>query len=1138
MSERDTLNENHDKPPNDRRPHDTPHKRDRSRSNGPVSGVSSTSTRGYVFRPPRRSDTSHSGADLNATQNQDERSGEGSEDSRDADVPDTDLNESPQKRSSQKRSPTARRDRQGRRHRRGRSRRTTPNRRTEPDERKPSRRHRMGSGSGRQRGTQTRHTQTARRTAQEALQAALQEVLDESGLGNVKAQIKALSASAARRLAETSEAVQEVLDTPPMARGDEEPPMIVPVDWLQAVLYICVTSWGRPTKIRATEIYDHAGSSIRRAGITTLQTTQMEIHPGRYDPERGIKPKTEYVPQPVAIEATVAWLRWDRRGESTDQLSIDWPETDISEGLIPDGLTVDALADLLQAIAQALRPETTDQMDGQVEDSQVDTDTSWTGTSPVSDIYGAMTSRYADAVKEQGGILNVDTPLFEAEKRFGPPLLTLSDKARQWIVSTEAKEGDDDGAVKDGSVTDECPTGKGPDCSGTSSLSEKLLRVENHRPYPTGPDPQEGPANPCEGPTPTTNSPPKDLSDCSDKADNGRLQRSDRSCPSFAVGRKSGVTALFEDGGIRFKDQWMIRHSQAIMIAEVTSGLSDATHHFFVHAVRSSSAAQKRSGGWFPFYYKHIRKTLPVSDEEFNRTELVWRPLAERELIAYRTHHSGRGRARSFHVDPEWLTRFHEVQFDGSDANDSITVDAFTGQRKARKPRRTRCHDRNRKKYTGSLMEGLQVLKGTAKRFDKVAVEAHLVDQKRKMEAARLKVRGETTADFRNHMRSYFDVADAELERHGWPTGVSLERWKMIYPGQRYTDAFLTHRQLQKAYLNDLRCYAAVIRQRPRHVRGPIWTYDTAWRVQDISGRVSEQGGALQSCSREMKAAAFARLEDEGTLYNYDIASSQLQDVIDATEPVAEIDTAILRSRYLDVPKKENADQLGISRDTYKNLLYLTTYQGSWKDTLQKAVRSAYRCLPEAVRIVRRAAWTEGDVDADTTYAQASTHFQPLHEAVRKLADYLLSDYWETHKYNASGYVMRNACGRPFRKRDYVKREGTELGAEAESDADDATTCRSHATRSKVLAWYLQGREADKMHRLAARCADAGIRVEGNEHDGIITGQSISESIQRDVLPDSTLEIKLFSDYVPEGEPPTDEELQKLRNDLNKQLGE
>lgn len=988
----------------------------------------------------------------------------------------------------------------------------------------------------------------------------LQDALDESDIGDVKAQIKALSAAEAHRLAETSEAVEAVLQSPPSARDDEESPMIVPVEWLQTVLYICVRSWGRPTKIRATAIYKHGGASIRTAGITALQTTQIAIHPGRYDPGRGVKTKTEYEPNAVAMEATVAWLTWEGRRQSTGRSqgqhaiehSIDWSRAEVPDE-VPGGLTVDAFVDLLQAIAQALQPETSPGTSDEIID-QVGVNESWSGSCSVGDIYDIMECRHADAVKEEGGILNIDTTLFTAQKQLGPPLLTLSAKARQWVIDgvidAKARDGRDGRDGDDERNEDDEPR----------TLFKKLQHVENGGPQPAGRAPGRGSRGQAEGGTATEKTPAKDSYCGSEEADNRPLKRSDRSSHTFAVGRKSGVTSLIKDRGIRFEGQWIICRSQAMMIEAATRGLSDAAHHFFVHAVRSSSAMQKRSGGWFPFCYKHIRQTLPVSESERNQTAKVWRPLVDRKYIAYRKHHSGQGRARAFRVDPEWLTRFHEVQFDvqfdaqsgasdehSSDEHGEITVDAFTGQCKPQRPQRTRCHDRNRRKYRGTLLDGLQVLKSASKRFDKEAVEAHLVCQKRKMEAARLKVRGKTTADFKNHVRAYSEVADAELERHGWPTGVSPERWKMIYPGQRYTDEFLRHRQLRKAYLNDLRCYAAIIRQRPRHVRGPIWTYDTAWRVQDISGRVSEQGGALQSCSREMKAAAFARLEDEGTLYNYDITSSQLQDVIDATKPVAAIDTGALCQRYLAVSKQENADALGISRDTYKRLLYMTTYVGSWKETLQKAVRTAYKCLPEAVRTMRRAAWTEDDVDADAVYAQASEHFQPLHEAVRKLADYLLSDYWKANKYNAGGYMMRNACGQPFRKSDYVKSDAGSTGTEStvHSDVDDTTmhrtptdrnpTYKTHAIRSQVLAWYLQGNEADKMHRLAARCAGSGIRVEGNEHDGIITAQPIPQSIQQAVMPGSALEIKRFSDYVSEEERPTDEELQKLRDDLNKQ---
>ena len=993
-------------------------------------------------------------------------------------------------------------------------------------------------------------------TREETARRQLHLALEGRDPNRVAEHIKMLSERDVADLAATSSAVEAVVNNPLTKRGQDEdptPPEVAPVDWLRVVLYICLEGRGRPVRVHSAAIYDHTGSSIRKAGITTLKTTVMAIRPGRYNPKTNRRRQTEYTPDTIAVQATVDWLDWhdDRDRRPQGRVRASGAAEILSE--VSPNLADDAFLDCLRALSETLNLNTEELTDAAVGDRRL------TYNLSISAVYDKMRDRHAEAVRDRGGILNIDISLFTVKRYVGGHQLTVTrpeEMARvleavalaQHRLDAEQPFGEQPSlfdrlqvglaSTDSSSVYRNRSLGDGGD--GDQADGECLNKPEPNK--TTAPHTTEDPhtaQGPDEEPEPTTTThTPKD-SECSSNSSQKRgLDRSDPSSATFAVGRKAGPNALFERDGIHFSDTWTVCSSQAQMIEQATRGLSDAAHHFFVHAVRSSAAQQKRSDGWFPFYYKHIRQTLPVSPEEHDRTAMVWRPLVERSLITYRKHSSQDNRVREFQVDPEWLRRFLERRFDEDNESDTKesgvpSVDAFTGQCKPLKKQQTRLYDSNRKQYNGSLLKGLQVLKDATKQFDKAAVETHLVRQKREVEAARLKVRRKTTVDFNRHVRAYFYTSDAELKEHGWPTNVSLAHWKRIYPGPHYTSAYLTHRRLQKAYLNDLRCYAAIIRQRPRHVWGNIWAYDTAWRVQAISGRVSEKGGALQSCSREMKAAAFARLEGAGRLYNYDLSSSQLRDIIEATERVSTVDTALLRSRYLNTSKQANADTLGISRDAYKSLLYMTGFMGGWKATLENALRQAFQTIPEAVRIVRRAVREDGG-DADTVYQAASEHFRPLKQAVRALADDLLGAYWDANKYNAGGYVMRNACARPFRKSDYIR---TDADGATQTDDDGAPKYDRHEMRKRVLAWYLQGNEADKMHRLAARCAEEGIPVMGNEHDGLITGAPIPEALQQEVLPESPLEINRFADYLREDEPPTDAELTRLRNDLNQWMG-
>jgi len=612
---------------------------------------------------------------------------------------------------------------------------------------------------------------------------------------------------------------------------------------------------------------------------------------------------------------------------------------------------------------------------------------------------------------------------------------------------------------------------------------------------------------------PNANGPAKDCCSSCRSLENRRSERSDRGAPSLAVARSAEVSEVVENGGIRFKARYTVRRKQAQMIDDATRDLTDACHHFFVHAVRSAPAAMRKNDGWFPFYHEHIKAALPCTKEERNKTERVWRPLKRRNLIRYSTHSHKDGAAREYKVDENWLEGFLEAAFQNED---DAMVDAFTGATVPTSKRETRLYDHNDHKYQGSLYQGLQALKGATRRFNKQAVEDYLIYKKRKVVEARADVDREFTEDYREYKQAFFDVPPGN-RAEGYSDTDNFNQWKLLYEGQKRTTAFLRHRQLRESYMNDLRCYASVLRQKPRHVEEEIWEYDTAWEPQEISGRVSEIGGGLQSASKEMKAAAYEGVE----MYNWDIVGSQLGDVISATEMVPGIDTAELDEKYQTAsteggdPKTENAEILGISRDTYKDLLYATVFVASWSSDASAALDQANPItgVPQTLKILRRAGWQE-NTDVQAAYERAQAHFLPLKKAVRKLADYLLTTYWEEHKYNAGGWVMKNDCGVAFRKSDYK----------------DAST---HKTRSKVLAWFLQGRESDKIHRLSARCQEKGIELMGNEHDGLVTSSPIPENIQEEVLKGSDLERKPFDEFRIEVEEENDkEEIDGLQNDI------
>jgi hypothetical protein len=83
---------------------------------------------------------------------------------------------------------------------------------------------------------------------------------------------------------------------------------IDPTEWLRTVLYVTTRTKGGMGGIQATDIYDIAGPSLRKAGITNVLTCVITIHPGRYNRRKGRTPMTQYAASTLAMTATTDWL--------------------------------------------------------------------------------------------------------------------------------------------------------------------------------------------------------------------------------------------------------------------------------------------------------------------------------------------------------------------------------------------------------------------------------------------------------------------------------------------------------------------------------------------------------------------------------------------------------------------------------------------------------------------------------------------------------------------------------------------------------------------------------------------------------------------------------------------------------------
>ncbi len=121
-------------------------------------------------------------------------------------------------------------------------------------------------------------------------------------------------------------------------------------------------------------------------------------------------------------------------------------------------------------------------------------------------------------------------------------------------------------------------------------------------------------------------------------------------------------------------------------------------------------------------------------------------------------------------------------------------------------------------------------------------------------------------------------------------------------------------------YVNDLLCAQAVCAQNARPLDagnpGSLWVYDPAMTAQTF-GRLGQIDGGLQSCTREMKVAAYSGVPH---FRNYDLRASQAM-ILLVLFGEAGIDGAWLE-RYAAEGKEMAAAYIGLPVDAWKKALY------------------------------------------------------------------------------------------------------------------------------------------------------------------------------------------------------------------------
>jgi hypothetical protein len=501
----------------------------------------------------------------------------------------------------------------------------------------------------------------------------------------------------------------------------------------------------------------------------------------------------------------------------------------------------------------------------------------------------------------------------------------------------------------------------------------------------------------------------------------------------------------------------------ALFLRDLVAGLHMHTQHIFFHIV-VCSLQKPWDGGWVPVENGLIRRSASQSR---------WKALAENNLIEETDFNRYTHRCREYRPTPAVMDQV--VAMLAADINrQEDWYDLMTGKPSCRKASTRRTKGNNRIGMGGPLEDGLEAYASMRTPYNKPAVLDHL--QRLEAAATDARLRFEATGD---------DAFTTEYQRAIRDNdGIR----PVVFEGQRYTPAYQELLSAKARYRNDLNCFTWVLSQEtgPAGTLGDgFYWYQPAYTVQ-MSGRVAHVGGGLQSCSREMKEAAYAGVPG---LRNYDLKSSQprilLQRLLEVPEEHRP-DTSWIEAYLADPGAKYRFSQrAGVSVDTWKSALCAVMMGASlpkqWDGSKGEVARLVGMDHPG---------------NENHVYQQLRAQLAELHGEIQRWHDYLIDHKLKTEAFSSrGGRMIRNESGRRL----------------ALSDLDK----RRYRRRGQVAAFYLQGLEAAFIHTLAGLENEFGYRVLANEHDGLVTlGEIPAEAVARAAassgLLDPVLEEKLF----------------------------
>lgn len=289
---------------------------------------------------------------------------------------------------------------------------------------------------------------------------------------------------------------------------------------------------------------------------------------------------------------------------------------------------------------------------------------------------------------------------------------------------------------------------------------------------------------------------------------------------------------------------------------------------------------------------------------------------------------------------------------------------------------------------------------------------------------------------------------------------------------------------------NDKRCFDSIVWKLDyKSIGQEISWYTPSYEAQ-MSGRITELEGGLQSCSRAMKKAAFSF----PNCHNYDLKSSQVNILMWWFEQ-AGISTGWLKN-YLRLHKEDWAKEIGICVDCLKSIMcsrlmgaelpdpdsdkYWDKEAGKYKKFFYNLSIVEY-LLEEAMRQNGNEEATSKDQNLAVSFLRRfRTLIWELHLQLEEFYEWLVGSYC---KENSDRGTVNNLTSMKFNLEEY-------------QDKGEYKASTKRQLYRRLTAFFLQGTEAAFIHYLTRKEVQEKYKYEviSNAHDGLVTMNKIPEA--------------------------------------------